>query len=491
MSRRLDRDTAGRYPSAVEPITDPSVIEGYLVDASNTRGEADVLVRPRSAEEVAEVLSHCQARGVPVTVTAQRTSTTAGPVPHGGWLLSMERMSRVLGPEEAEGGVILGQLQAEIEAAGRLFPPDPTSRHECTLGGAIACNASGARSFRYGPTRPWVDWVEIVLPTGEIRRADRQTPIPAGWPIPAWTPPSVKTAAGYEPANNLLDLMIGQEGTLGVITRAGLRLAPLPAGVLSLLAYFPDTPALLSFVERARAGARRPGREAAPGALNPRAIEYFDRACLDLARLPDIPVEAAGALFIEVEHDGEAPLEPWWEALCEAGALADHTIVAEDDQGRRRLQAVRHAIPAGVNEQVVRNGMPKVGTDFAVPDAALPEMMRAYAAVTLPNVLFGHIGDSHLHLNLLPRDAAELSRARALYRELALHAVALGGTVSAEHGIGKIKRALLAEMVGPEVLDSFRALKAQIDPAWVLGRGTMLAPPELPARPTRRADEAM
>jgi len=460
----------------MQPITDQALIAGYLTDASNTTGHADALVRPKSTEEVSEVLAHCQAHGIPVTVTAQRTSTTGGPVPNGGWLLSMEGMDRVLAPDHVQGGVILGAHQAELERGGQLFPPDPTSRHECTVGAAIACNASGARSFRYGPTRPWVTGIEFVTPTGEIMQADRDTPIPHDWPKVQWNEPGVKTAAGLYPADNLLDLMIGQEGTLGVITQARLRLTDPPAGVLSLIAFFEDLDTTLSFVSHARQGAARPGEPAAPGSLDPRAIEFFDHQALQMVRdrVPDIPDEAQCALFIEVEHGGEAPLEAWWEALMDLGALAEHTIVAEDDAGRAKLHAVRHAVPAGVNEEVVRNGMPKVGTDFAVPDEALPQIMAAYAQVPLPQVLFGHIGDNHLHLNLLPRNEEELARARDAYRRLALEAVSLGGTVSAEHGIGKLKRGLLAEMVGPETIAQFRALKSHLDPAWILGRGTML-----------------
>jgi D-lactate dehydrogenase (cytochrome) len=120
--------------------------------------------------------------------------------------------------------------------------------------------------------------------------------------------------------------------------------------------------------------------------------------------------------------------------------------------------------------------MPKVGTDLAVPDAALSELMAAYEAAPMEHALFGHIGDNHLHLNLLPRTAEELARARAFYAELVHLALARGGTVSAEHGIGKLKRGYLAEMVGPEVLASFRALKRHLDPAWILGRGTLLDP---------------
>lgn len=391
----------------------------------------------------------------------------------------MEGLDEVYGPDDVGAGVILGEHQDELERVGKLFPPDPTSRYECTVGAVIACNASGARSFRYGPTRPWIEAVEVVLPTGEIVWADRSTPIPNDWPEVKWAEPDVKTAAGFYPADNLLDLMIGQEGSLGIITRARLKIVDAPRDVLGLIVFFPDLHSCLGFVDRARQGAARGGRDAEMGALNPRAIEYFDHHSLALARerVPDIPADAHDALFIEIEHDGEPPLDEWWEALMETEALADHTIVADDGAGRKRLYAVRHAIPAGVNETVVANGMPKLGTDFAVPDTALAQMMDAYSTVEMPTVCFGHIGDNHLHLNFLPRTPEELAQARSEYKRLARKAVSLGGTVSAEHGIGKIKRGLLSEMVGPEVVSSFVRLKRHLDPAWVLGRGTMIDSP--------------
>ena len=462
-------------------IRDPAILEGYLTDASNTRGHAEALVRPETTAEVAEIVVHCQAKAIPLTVTAQRTSTTGGPVPEGGWLLSTERLSQVLAPDHVEGGVILGQHQEEIAHQGLAFPPDPTSRHECSMGAAIACNASGARSFRHGSIRPWITAVEAVLPDGRTVEADRDTPIPADWPAAHWTEPGVKTAAGFHPGGNLLDLLIGQEGTLGIITRARLRLVQRPGGMLGLLAFFGELETALRFVDVARKGAQRPGQAAQEGALNPSAIEFYGPHALAYvrARVPDIPAGAHCALSFEIAWEEEPPVEAWWEALVKGEALADDTIVADDDEGIRRLRAVRHAVPAGVNETVVANGMPKVGTDFSVPNEALPEMMAAYAAVPMRHICFGHIGDNHLHLNMLPTSAAELTEAQELYKELARKAVSLGGTVSAEHGIGKLKRGLLAEMVGPEVLARFHALKAAADPAWILGRGTMLAPPDL------------
>jgi D-lactate dehydrogenase (cytochrome) len=461
-------------------IRDRSVVEGYLRDASNTLGQADAVVRPRNTDEVAAVLEWCQREGMPVNVSAQRTATTGAAVPDGGLVLSTEAL---LGGSLENGygaGEILGQVQARLEAEGRLFPPDPTSRNECSLGGAIACNASGARSFRYGAMRSWVDWVEVVLADGRICLADRDTPLPEGWPRLHWLEPEVKSAAGYFPAGNLLDVLIGSEGTLGIVTRVGLRTSSLPVGVLAFWAFFEDLDSTLAFVALAREHAvRARSRPEAPGELQPRALEYFDGAAIGMvrARVGGIPETARHGLMVEVEHEGEPPLEPWFALLEETGALIDATIVAEDERGRARFHAARHAVPAGINERLVRSGQPKVGTDFSVPDINLRQMMLAYAEVRIPNICFGHIGDNHLHLNMLPRSPDELDIARAQYKDLAHLAISLGGSVSAEHGIGKIKRGLLADMVGPSVLAGFRELKAAADPAWILGRGNLLVPP--------------
>ena len=210
----------------------------------------------------------------------------------------------------------------------------------------------------------------------------------------------------------------------------------------------------------------------------PRCIEWYDRASLALARArePAIPEGAHAALWCEQETTAgelDAHLEAWWSLLEDTGAMVDETLFAQDDAGRARLAKMRHAVPAGINERVVANGMPKVGTDCSVPAAALPEMMKAYEAVPLPHVLFGHIGDSHLHLNMLPTNSTELEKARQIYRHLCQEAVRLGGSVSAEHGIGKLKRAHLADMVGTEVISEFRALKSYLDPNWILGRGNL------------------
>lgn len=470
----------------IDPIRDASVIEGYLTDASNRRGEAEALVRPRTTAEVAEVVAHCQKHAIPLTVTAARTSLTGAAVPRGGWLLSLEALDAVESVGEhtatAQAGVRLGVLQDLVEANGRMYPPDPTSRYDCTLGGSIACNASGARTFRYGPTRPWVEALEVVLPTGEVLQVGPDDPVPADWPVPHWTEPPVKTAAGFAPPRRLLDVFIGQEGTLGIITRATVRLVPKPEAVVGLVAWFRSWPEAVHAVDVLR----RAARKAPHGALSPRCIEYFDGSCLDLARERgiDVPAEARAALFCEQEIEpgvGEdAHLEAWWNTLEGLGALVDDTLIAADEAGQNALRVFRHAIPAGINEEQARNGMPKVGTDLAVPDEALVAMMQAYDETPMRHVLFGHIGDNHLHLNLLPRTEEELRRALAWYDTLARRALELGGTISAEHGIGKLKRRHLAWMVGEGTLASFAALKRRLDPAWILGRGNILEVPSPP-----------
>ena len=274
---------------------------------------------------------------------------------------------------------------------------------------------------------------------------------------------------------------MGSEGTLGVITEATVRLTDLPAAVLGVLAFFPDRATAIDFVEVARSAARADPH----GALSPRCLEYLDAGCVDLARsrVGDVPAAAAAALFCEqeVESVGEdGHLAAWWDALTAAGALVDGTIVATDRAAQTALHAFRHAIPAGINEQAVKNGMPKVGTDLSVPDAGLNAMMDAYERAPGRTFLFGHIGDNHLHLNFLPTNADELATAKAYYADLARQAVALGGSVSGEHGIGKIKKAQLAMMVDAATLAAFRRLKLALDPAWILGRGTMIDPSATP-----------
>lgn len=460
---------------AFDCVDDPALIEGYLSDASNLKGHASALVRPRSTEEVAEVVRHCQEQAIPLTVSAQRTSTTGGPVPLGGWILSMEHLNQLLWVRgdraRVQGGALLGAIQGELEEQGWSFPPDPTSRHECTVGAAIACNASGARSYRFGPTRSWIESVQVVLANGEIREVGAHDPIPESWPRCDWSPPEVKAAAGYSDTGRLLDILIGQEGTLGVITEATLRLIPCPEHQFSLLTFFTDLKDCLALVEDLRSRAQ-------DDRVSPSSIEFYGPNAVAMIRdaVGSLPENAHYGIWCEQdgrleEEDGR--LEAWFEALERSGALLDATVFAQDKSSRDRLATMRHAVPAGINEQVVANGMPKVGTDCSVPHARLAEMIAVYKSVALEHVLFGHIGDSHLHLNLLPKTEEELELAKKTYRDICRKAVEFGGCVSAEHGIGKIKKDHFRDMAGSGAITQFQRLKRHVDPHWILGRGNL------------------
>lgn len=519
-----------------EPCQDATLIAGYLADASGRSGHAEALFRPESEADLAAVLRRASASGMPVTPVAARTSLTAGAVADGGWLLSLEKLTRFAGVDaeaasaRAEPGVMLGALQREIESAGFLYPPDPTSRHECTLGGSVACNASGARSFRYGATRVWIRGLRVVLATGDVLALQRgdcaadaqgvfeveglDGEVRAVPGLAASPRVDVKNASGYlaGAGADLVDLFIGSEGTLGVISEIEVALVPLPQRVFGLLAFFDDEARALEAVERARAAGQ------GGGAVEPRCLEWFDAAALDLLRQAGasapvtIPDVALAAVFSEQECrdedlDEDRRAEAWLELLGECGALVDTpggVLFARSEQERERLREARHAVPAGVNARAAANGMPKLGTDLAVPDAHAREMMDLYRhagsdprgllsstglaelqarvdadpaagplPTTLETVAFGHIGDNHLHLNFLPTNPAGLWLAQAVYAQLTRSAIRFGGTPSAEHGIGKIKHEGLRAFVGDAGVASMRAIKQALDPAGVLSRGNL------------------
>jgi D-lactate dehydrogenase (cytochrome) len=316
--------------------------------------------------------------------------------------------------------------------------------------------------------------VEAVLPTGEVITATRDTAIPDEWPSVKWDQPEVKSAAGFYSADNLLDLIIGQEGALAIITQATIRLTTPSESFFSIFALFDSEADALNLVE-----ILRDDPSDYPG-VSPSSIEWFDGACLELIRAasPSFPKSGAAGVWCEQEVTASAlddSMEQWFDILERHNADLESSIFAQDKRAHNEIARLRHAIPAGINEQVVANKMTKVGTDCSVPNSALREMMEEYKRAPMESYLFGHIGDNHLHLNLLPKSASELKLAKLFYRQLCRKAVALGGSVSAEHGIGKLKREHLAEMVGQSTLSSFVALKRHLDPAWILGRGNVIA----------------
>jgi D-lactate dehydrogenase (cytochrome) len=503
----------------------PDEIQDFLSDASYMQGgHAARVVFPESGEEIAEILTKATQDCTPVTVSGAGTGTVAGRVPFGGMILATDKLNHIKsitrndrggGKAIAEAGVVLRDLQRGVESEGLLYPPDPTER-SCFLGGTVATNASGARTFKYGPTRKYVERLKIALATGEVidlRRGELHAgsngqirlPLSSGRVIEAQLPsyqmPRVrKHASGYyvEPGMDVIELFIGSEGTLGVIVEVEMRLIPKPEGLLSGVVFFKSEADLLAFVGEARERSlqsrraeefttetRSTQREHTESCMfDARALEYFDSESLKFLRqkYSTVPEQAAGAIFFEQETMAEKEellMDEWLQLLERHHSLAEESWFATNEQDQAKLREFRHQLPVLMNEWFARYQQQKVSTDMAVPDAEFPGMLRFYQETLrggdLRYTIFGHIGDNHVHVNILPRDDKEAARARNIYMQFIRHAVSVGGTVSAEHGIGKLKREYLRELYGEKHLREMAALKRAFDPACILGRGNVLS----------------
>jgi len=494
----------------------PDEIRSFLADTSNlSGGHAERVVFPETGEDTAEILAQATRTAAPVTVSGAGTGTVGGRVPFGGIVLATDKLNHLksitshngVAQAVAEAGVLLGDLQRAVEARRLLYPPDPTER-QCFLGGTVATNASGARTFKYGPTRNYVHRLLLALPEGELLNLSRGEvladhngklciPMPSGRKIdiqlPSYQMPQTrKNAAGYfvKPDMDALDLFIGSEGTLGVIVEVEVKLLAKPEALFSGVVFFNLETDLLTFVAdaRTRSFASRAKAQNGKGSSGPgidaRALEYFDVESLRFLRekYEKIPVDAVGAIFFEQETNEatEDLLLHEWQSLLESHhASVNESWFATDEVDQARLREFRHQLPVLMNEWFSRYQQRKVSTDMAVGDAEFPTLLRSYQqslrSTDLRYTIFGHIGDNHVHLNILPRNDSEAVKARDLYLAFVRQAIAAGGTISAEHGIGKLKRPYLAMLYGEKHLREMAALKRAFDPAGILGRGNIFS----------------
>ena len=485
-------------------------LENYLIDASNLSGGfSEKLLIPETAAEIGKILKEADEKRIPVTVSGARTGTVGGAIPFGGWVLSLEKLNKIKEINDTfavvESGVILTDLQKAVEARNFFYPPDPTE-WSCQIGGTVATNASGARSFKYGATRNYVRRLEIVLPNGEILNLRRgevfakdgfieietasKTKIRAK--LPTYDAPNVrKNAAGYfsSAKTDAIDLFIGSEGTLGIITEIELGILPKPESFFSGIVFFEDETNLLNFVGEARKlsfdsrnNAVENGKWKMENGIDVSLIEYFDEKSLKFIgeKFPEVPTTAKGAIFFEQETTTETEdvlLESWNALLEKHHADTETSWFTTTEHDREKLREFRHALPVSVNERVVKNKQKKIGTDMAVPDECFASFLRFYKqkldASRLEYVIFGHIGDNHLHANILPKNDGEAIAARHLYGRFVAQAIMLGGTISAEHGIGKLKSKYLNVQYGERYLNEMAELKRAFDPHGILNRGVM------------------
>lgn len=481
-------------------------LQNYLTDASNMAGGyASKLFIPESDSEIVQILREANDAGIPVTISGARTGTVGGAIPFGGYIISLEKLNKI-GPIDRENltavvgpGVILGDFQKAVEAEGLFYPPDPTE-WSCQIGGTVATNASGARSFKYGATRNFVERLRVVLACGDIVELKRGEAI-AGESgtialrtekgneilakVPTYKRPDVrKNVSGYynEKPLDAIDLFIGSEGTLGIITEIELSQLPAPEGFFSGIVFFEKEVDLLGFVSQARELSFADRISKIPNSFDASLLEYFDNRALSFIteKFPEVPPGMAGAIFFEQETNAESEdtlLEQWNDLFEKHAADLERSWFTTNDQDREKMREFRHALPVSVNERIARHKQRKVGTDMAVPDEAFPSFLKFYKdtldASGVDYVIFGHIGDCHLHANMLPKNDEEAEKARHVYGRCIAQAIMLGGTVSAEHGIGKLKSKYLNVMMGERYLNEMAELKRAFDPKGILGRGNM------------------
>lgn len=462
----------------------------FLHDESRREGRADKITFPISTQEICEALDVAHEMEWAVTVQGGRTGITGGCVPSGGLILNLSRMNAI-GPREddritVQPGAVLSDVRLALEESGFFFSSDLTET-SATIGGMIANNASGARSYQFGSIRSWIHSLEVVLPNGEIVELERGIQRATGFEFQigsiAGTLPelkgaeNIKSAAGYfvRPDMDLVDLFIGAEGTLGIVTQATLQLLPDQGAICGLTAFFATEESAITFVQFLRSFS------------DTLAIEFFDAHALALLRrmktersvfaeLPELSANHHTALYFEFEGDVPDAV------IAQLEEDAADCWMADTPAEIAVLKQFRHAIPESVNLLISERrksvpGLTKLGTDMSVPDAYFEEMMQLYrdglAQVGLDYVIFGHIGNNHLHVNMLPRSLGEYEQGKALYLQWAKKVVEWGGSVSAEHGIGKIKPDFLRIMFGEEGIQNMKQIKSLFDPAARLNPGNL------------------
>jgi D-lactate dehydrogenase (cytochrome) len=492
---------------SLDLVLDQDIIGGFATDSSNLPGKADALCRPTSERECAIVFRTCFRAGIPYTISAGRSNLTGSATPDGGVLVSTVNM---LEPEvmvdasamtvRAPVGMILEDLRNQVlEQSGRelIYPVNPTSRTDAAVGGAVACNASGFTPGDIGATRAWVASVDFLFPDGMKASAGRgQVVSEAGrfvldgggtardFPVPRHHRPAIKNAGGpfSAPDGSLdfVDLVVGSEGMFGLVTACTLKLEPRPRDYLDLFFSLPEEANALAFADYLRA--TLPG---GVGTLS--ALEYFgihSRKYMDheekLFR-GDNPV----AVYVQAplkEQRVDDAAEAWFEILLasDCGLDEDAVMLLDNDRDRAVFLEARHSMPANSLEVVQHRGTYTIMTDTVVPPERFPEFL-AFTHETIRSegmdyLSFGHLGDCHLHFQILPTKE-QLPRGAAIYDEVVAKSADLGGIYSGEHGTGKRKRADFLRCYGPEAVEGLRQCKAAVDPEWLLNRGNVIEPP--------------
>lgn len=481
--------------------TDFDLIQNYLSDSSNLKSEkCDAVFLPESVDGISQIIKEANQRKIAVTISGAGTGLTGGRVPiYGGYIISLEKLNKIISLDIADNkcivqaGVTLTQIDEILKPHNLFYPPDPTERN-CSIGGTIATNASGARSFKYGSTRNWVEAIKVILPDGEICEIERGKVFAKDFLltfqnknekyyriiIPDIKLPNVKNASGYfvQKDMDLIDLFIGSEGTLGLIVEATIKLVNTPKDLISAVIFFENFNDAYEFVSKSRDALND-----VSSLIKPRALEFFDDKALGLlsSKFP-IAKGKKFAIWYEQEiydEDVSKILDKLSDLITKCNGNIDNIWYALDMKDLNEIHNFRHSISVMVNEYIAQKNLRKVGTDTAV----LPEFFKKFYTYcrnacisnSIEFVGYGHIGNDHLHLNMLPENENSLQVALNLYKTFCELAVKYGGTVSAEHGIGKLKRKYFELMYSKDDIHKMFSIKKSLDPNLILNRGNIFS----------------
>jgi glycolate oxidase len=454
-TERLAEELSRRLPAEVL-FSDAASLEAHAHDETeDLRSRPGLVVAPRHEDEVRALLAAARELRFPVTPQGGLTGLSGGALPvSGGVALDLRRMNRILEIDRenlftvVEPGVVTQALQEEVESIGLFYPPDPSSRGSCTIGGNIAENAGGPRAAKYGTTGRYVSGLRVVVPGGAVLELGGK---------------NRKDVAGYD----LLPLFVGSEGTLGVVTRATLRLVPLPSHRRLIWASFADEgPALQAVAKLYTQGSE------------PSACEFMERRAAEVSAAflsLTLPADANAHLFVEADAFSDdsvtSDAEKFGETLLAAGALDVRVAMAEREV--RDFWRLRRAVG-----EAVKSLGPYAEEDCTVPRSKLPELLAAVRRIAaerrLDAVCYGHAADGNIHVNVIQppgeRERWRTERGPAV-AEIFRAVVALGGTITGEHGVGVTQRAYLGLRHSPEVIGAMRAVKALFDPDGVMNPG--------------------
>lgn len=421
----------------------------------------DVVLKPETVEEVAAIMKYCFEQHIAVTPSGARTGLSGGALPvEKGVALSMERFNKILKIDEenhqviTEPGVITQVLQDAVKAKGLFYPPDPASKGSCFIGGNVSENSGGPKAVKYGVTKDYVLNLEVVLPNGEV----------------IWTGANViKNATGY----NLTQLIVGSEGTLGIITKIVLRLIPHPTtDLLMLVPFFDAQKACEAVAAIFRAG------------ITPSGLEFMERDALlwTLPYEPETIIEVrdnhAAHLLIEVDgFDNEVLMKDCEKILAVLEDFeTDEVLFAEDQSQKDQLWKLRRKVGEAVKSHSIYKE-----EDTVVPRFELPNLLAAVKRIGqqygFKSVCYGHAGDGNLHINIIKGDLSDefwnngLSKAIS---ELFTEVIAMGGTLSGEHGIGLVQKQYMQIAFNEVQLNLMRAIKTVFDPTQILNPGKIM-----------------